>query len=141
MNMAKKNEGLDTAAALKLPFVRQSVESATFAAVAELVRATEKFPKHPRALTSMTLSDVRCALSGIRHRNGDLASTTAGLIFLEEFDEMIEASLLGDLTAARAECIQCIAMLLRIYVHLPTYCTLSGATPAAAAEQREGGEE
>ena len=47
---------------------------------------------------------------------------TCDTILLEEYCEMAEAVLLGDAHAARKEIVQCMAMLMRTYVHLPDYC-------------------
>ena len=90
----------------------------------ELQRACKKFPKFPDTLMEGKIELVRMSLSAARMRNDAVGGyeATAASVIGEELCEFYEAVLLGDAHAARRELVQCIAMLLRAYVHLPHYC-------------------
>ena len=118
---------LNTRNELDMPYQRELVESATRAAVGELVLAIGKFPTWPTRLTNHDPENV----TGVKERlqkinDGKCYSETwlvsADTIIMEELAETLEAAQKGDLEAARKECIQVMAMLLRLYVHLPHYC-------------------
>lgn len=91
----------------------------------ELLCAVAKFPTFPAQFCRAALFDVRARLGYLRDQNDrkiEDRPKTAASILEEELTEMMEAVLLGDLDAARIELVQSMAMLLRIYVHLPYYC-------------------
>ncbi len=118
---------LDTRKELDMPYQRQLVESATRAAVGELVLAIGKFPTWPTLLTNHDAENVTGVIERLRKINdGKGYSETwlisADTIIMEELAETLEAAQKGDLEAARKECVQAMAMLLRLYVHLPHYC-------------------
>ncbi len=118
-------EQLNTKAALEQPWARDQVESAARAAVAELVRACGKFPTFPSQFCLPDLDTVRRHLVSVRLVNdgkSEVFEQTAFLVLDEELSEMMEATLMGDLEAARTEAVQAMAMLLRIYIHLPEFC-------------------
>ena len=95
------------------------------AAVSELHRACEKFPTWPAKLADYNyneISDIRKRLQEINDGADSKWSVTANSIIMEELAETLEAAQRGDLEAARKECVQAMAMLLRLYVHLPHYC-------------------
>jgi hypothetical protein len=91
-------------------------------AINELFRACDLHPDFPDVFVAFPDPEsVKEELLMIRMQN-DSGSATGYAIFYEEFLEMIEAVYSGNLEAARLECIQAMAMLLRVYLHLPTYC-------------------
>jgi hypothetical protein len=95
------------------------------AAVDELQRACIKFPTWPAKLADYNcneISDIRKRLQEINDGKDSKWNATANSIIMEELAETLEAAQNGDLEAARKECIQAMAMLLRLYVHLPHYC-------------------
>ncbi len=118
-------EQLNTKAALEQPCARDQVESAARAAVAELVRACGKFPTFPLNFCLPYLDTVRRHLVSVRLVNdgkSEVFEQTAFLVLDEELAEMMDATLMGDLEAASMEAVQAMAMLLRIYIHLPDFC-------------------
>jgi hypothetical protein len=129
--------GLDTKAELK---GARTSESVALEATRELRRACEKHPTWPTRFISVPLEMVRGHLAKVRRINdGKDAGNqpTACFIINEELSEMQEAVLSGDLDAARQECIQAMAMLLRLYVHLPHYCAVARGETNAESEVSE----
>ena len=117
--------GLNTRKELDQPYQRELVESATRAAVRELVRAIGVHPTWPAELDdykSGEIGDIRKRLQEINDGKYHKWNATANSIITEELAETLEAAQNGDLEAARKECVQAMAMLLRLYVHLPHYC-------------------
>ena len=91
-------------------------------AISELISACAKHPNWPEELTdSMDLEYVQYVLGACRTFNDKPTGRTAQSIFDEEQFEFFEAVMLGDAKAARAELVQSIAMLLRMYCHIPNY--------------------
>ena len=93
-------------------------------AAVELQKACNKFPLFADKFTTATLEGVRSKLADARQTNDAEKGrkATCDTILLEEYCEMAEAVMVGDAHAARKEIVQCIAMLMRTYVHLPHYC-------------------
>jgi hypothetical protein len=107
----------------------KELRDVTWAALQELDRACIKFPTWPAKLAdynSDEISDIRKRLQEINDGEHPKWSATANSIIMEELAETLEAAQKGDLGAARKECIQAMAMLLRLYVHLPHYCANAG---------------
>ncbi len=118
---------LNTRKELDMPYQRELVESATRAAVGELVRAIGKFPTWPTVLTNQTPAHIAHTvkwMQGVNDGTNAYAKSAADTIIIEEILETIESAQKGDLEAARIECIQAMAMLLRLYIHLPAYCNV-----------------
>jgi hypothetical protein len=104
------------------------VESAIQSAVGELLRAIGVHPTWPTLLTNYDAEFVAGVLVRIRAVNDEKDARykpSADCIIMEELAETLEAAQRGDLEAARMECVQTIAMLLRLYVHLPDYCQMA----------------
>jgi hypothetical protein len=111
---------LNTMSVLEKPW------SVARAAVSELHRACEKFPTWPTQMTHCPPAAVSQELRVFQNINDGKnpeVRPTADTIFYEEYAEMCEAAQRGDLEEARKECIQAMAMLLRLYAHLPYYCS------------------
>lgn len=101
-------------------------------AVTEFYRAVDKHPLWPESLVDDTneehlrrakqrIENELCKNSAFNDRDGGKFST-AETVFLEEWFEFLEAAVIKrDLVAARHELAQCMAMLLRIGVHLDDY--------------------
>ena len=101
-------------------------------AVTEFYRAVDKHPLWPESLVDDTneehlrrakqrIEDELCKNMAFNDRDGGKFST-AETVFLEEWFEFLEAAVIKrDLVAARHELAQCMAMLLRIGVHLDDY--------------------
>jgi hypothetical protein len=112
------------------------------AAVDELQRACGKFPTWPTQMTHCPPAAVSRELRVFQRINDGKhpeVRPTADTIFYEEYAEMCEAAQSGDLEAAKKEAIQAMAMLLRIYVHLPYYCALARGEVAHANCDKCGG--
>jgi len=110
------------------PYGRADVDIAVRQAICELDRACEKHPTWPTRLTAHTAAAVTAGRRSLQRINDGFdhgVQPTADTIFSEEYCEMIEAAQRGDVKEARKECIQAIAMLLRLYVHLPHYCAVA----------------
>lgn len=91
-------------------------------AISELISACAKHPDWPDELTdSMDLDYVRYVLGACRTFNDTPTGRSAQSIFDEEQFEFFEAVMLGDGEAARKELTQAIAMLLRMYCHIPEF--------------------
>jgi hypothetical protein len=117
--------GLNTMAELGQPWGEAMMQSAQRVAVGELTRACGVWPTWPTRLTEVAPNYVAGYLRYWRTVNDGKAvgiPQTSESIIMEEIMEVIEAAQRGDLDAARTECIQAMAMLLRLYVHLPHYC-------------------
>lgn len=93
-------------------------------AVVELTKATKKHPAFPDEFTDFTQFAIRSNLERTRYKNDNCKgeNATADSVFCEEWHEFQEAVLDRDAEKARKELVQCVAMLLRIYVHLDHYC-------------------
>jgi hypothetical protein len=110
-------------------------EDACHAALSELRRACALHPTFPSKLCNPDLDIIRRHLMRVREVNdgkSEVYEQSAHLVLDEEVVEMLESALLGDLEAARKECVQAMAMLLRFYLHLPEYCAQAreeGALP------------
>ena len=93
-------------------------------ALRELERACEKFPMFPDTFTVSGLDRVRRTLATARVENDEDGGerATCATALQEEYSEMAEAVMTGDGHAARKGIVRCIAMLLRLYIHLPHYC-------------------
>lgn len=101
-------------------------------AVSEFYRAVDKHPLWPESLVDDTneehlrrakqrIENELCKNRAFNDRDGGKFST-AETVFLEEWFEFLEAAVIKrDLVAARHELAQCMAMLLRIGVHLDDY--------------------
>ena len=101
-------------------------------AVTEFYRAVDKHPLWPESLVDDTneehlrrakqrIENELCKNRAFNDRDGGKFSTAA-TIFAEEWFEFLEAAVIKrDLVAARHELAQCMAMLLRIGVHLDDY--------------------
>jgi hypothetical protein len=105
----------------------QELHMTARAAVDELQRACIKFPTWPTLLTNHDPENVTGIIERLRKvndgkRSSDSWLVSADTIIMEELAETLEAAQKGDLGAARKECVQAMAMLLRLYVHLPHYC-------------------
>lgn len=109
---------LDTAKTLNI--VDVSLLSAS--AGNELRKAIEKHPLFPDRLSDLQPEMIQCFLSRQREKNDTGPDTATGSsVFHEEWGEFLEAVQNGDKAAARHELAQCIAMLLRIGIHLENY--------------------
>ena len=107
----------------------KELRDVTWAALQELDRACIKFPTWPAKLADYNyneISDIRKRLQEVNDGKDDRWNVTANSIIMEELAETLEAAQNGDLEAARKECVQAMAMLLRLYVHLPHYCANAG---------------
>ncbi len=132
-------EGLDTMAALDAAGLAD-LRGMVIAAQDEFVRACGIHPEFPAGFCSVEMAALRLQLKTVRAINDGEGLTlrpTAHLVLVEEVGEMLEQVMLGDLEAARAECVQAAAVLLRIYVHLPEYCA---AAVRAQTGEGAGGE-
>ena len=101
-------------------------------AVSEFYRAVDKHPLWPESLVDDTneehlrrakqrIEDELCKNRAFNDRDGGKFST-AETVFLEEWFEILEAAVIKcDLVAARHALAPCVAMLLRIGVHLDDY--------------------
>lgn len=90
--------------------------------IEELQKAIEKHPLFPDRLTDLKPEMIQCFLSRQREKNDTGPDTATGsTVFHEEWGEFLEAVQNGDKAAARHELAQCIAMLLRIWIHLEDY--------------------
>lgn len=91
-------------------------------ALVELDKAIEKHRMFPDRLTDLKPEMIQCFLSRQREKNDTGPDTATGsTVFHEEWGEFLEAVQNGDKAAARHELAQCIAMLLRIGIHLEDY--------------------
>lgn len=127
-------KGLNTMAALDAAGLAD-LRGMVIAAQDELVRACGKHPEFPAGFCPLGLADLRRQLKTVRAVNegeGLAILPTAHSVLVEEVGEMMEQVMLGDLEAARAECVQAAAVLLRIYVHLPEYCAQAAREVADA---------
>lgn len=88
--------------------------------IEELQKAIEKHPLFADKLSCLDEEDVLSVLDAQRKAN-DSGLANASTIFHEEWYEFLEAVQNGDKAAARHELAQCIAMLLRIGIHLEDY--------------------
>lgn len=88
----------------------------------ELHKAIEKHPMFPDRLSDLQPETIQCFLSRQREKNDTGPDTATGsTVFHEEWGEFLEAVQNGDRASARHELAQCIAMLLRIGIHLEDY--------------------
>lgn len=88
--------------------------------IEELQKAIEKHPLFADKLMELTKAEADQALNTYRRLN-DNGRATGATIFLEEWCEFLEAVQNNDKSAARHELAQCIAMLLRIGIHIDDY--------------------
>ena len=108
-------------------FLEKELRDVTWAALQELDRACIKFPTWPTLLTNHDAKNVTGVLERLRKINdgkgyAETWLVSADTIIMKELAETLEAAQKGDLEEARKECVQAMAMLLRLYVHLPHYC-------------------
>ena len=108
-------------------FLEKELRDVTWAALQELDRACIKFPTWPTLLTNHDPENVAGIIERLQKINdgkgyAETWLVSADTIIMEELAETLEAAQKGDLEAARKECVQAMAMLLRLYVHLPHYC-------------------
>jgi hypothetical protein len=110
----------------------KELRDVTWAALQELDRACIKFPTWPTLLTNHDSENVTGVIKRLRKINdgkgyAETWLVSADTIIMEELAETLEAAQKGDLEVARKECVQAMAMLLRLYIHLPYYCTVRSA--------------
>jgi DNA-binding GntR family transcriptional regulator len=86
----------------------------------ELIKAVEKHPLFADKLSNLDKDMTGFFLSRQRLTN-DKGEATGSSIFHEEWGEFLEAVYNGDADAARHELAQCMAMLLRIGIHIDDY--------------------
>jgi hypothetical protein len=89
--------------------------------------AVEKWPLFPDRLCLLGHGTVKDSVESFRSVNKKHPETTdARYVLLEEVMEMIDDANEGDAEAARRECAQCIAVLMRIWIHMDAYCGKGG---------------
>ncbi len=118
-------DALNTMDEIITKFLEKELRDVTWATLQELDRACIKFPTWPTFLTNQTPDHIARTVKRLQEINDGKDTrwnVTADTIIMEELAETLEAAQKGDLEAARKECIQAMAMLLRLYVHLPHYC-------------------
>ena len=120
-------ETMNTMDEIITKFLEKELRDVAWAARQELSRACIKFPTWPTLLTNHDAENVTGVIERLRKVNDGkgYAETwliSADTIIMEELAETLEAAQKGDLVEARKECVQAMAMLLRLYVHLPHYC-------------------
>lgn len=108
---------LDTANAVGF---EKTVFDLVFYAREEIGIAVIKHPLFADKLSTLDKQSIDGELSARRFAN-DNGGATGSTIFYEEWYEFLEAVQNGDKAAARHELAQCIAMLLRIGIHLDDY--------------------
>ena len=120
-------DALNTMDEIITKFLEKELRDVTWAALQELDRACIKFPTWPTLLTNHDPEHVTEVIERLQNINdgkgcAETWRVSADTIIMEELGETLEAAQNGDLEEARKECIQAMAMLLRLYVHLPHYC-------------------
>ena len=118
----------------------RELQDVTWSALQELDRACKKFPLWPAKLADYNydeIGDIRKRFQEINDGKDSNLTATANSIIMEEIAETLEAAQNGDLVAARKECIQVIAMMLRLYVHLPHYCYRDTLRPVRCGQHAE----